>query len=59
MSNLLAKRYKNNKAKAEANALHGKQLKAQQNVENQKEAIKKTVVEPVQIAKETKTLMLD
>lgn len=59
MSNLLAKRYKNNKAKAEANVIQGKKLTAQQKVENQKESNKKTVVEHVQVAKEVKTLMLD
>ncbi|MBR4998314.1 MAG: hypothetical protein IKY10_00395 [Clostridia bacterium] len=59
MSNLLAKRYKNNKAKAEANVLQGKKLSAQQKVENQKETITKTVVENVKVAKEVKTLMLD
>lgn len=59
MSNLLAKRYKNNKAKAEANVTQGKKLTAQQKVENRKESNKKTVVEHVEVAKEPKTLMLD
>lgn len=59
MSNLLAKRYKNNQAKAAANVKKGKDLKAKQKVLDKKEDNKKVVVEDVQIAKEPKTLMLD
>lgn len=59
MSNLLAKRYKNNQAKAEANVKQGKKLLAEQKVTDKKELSKKTVVENVQVMKETKTLPLD
>ena len=59
MSNLLAKRYKNNKAKLEASVEQGKKLSTKQTVINKQESEKKTVVEHVNIAKEPTTLNLD
>ena len=59
MSNLLANRYKYNKAKAEANAKKGKELHAEQTKTNKKETKKATVVENIQVAKESRVLPLD
>ncbi len=59
MSNLLAKRYKNNKAKLEASVEQGKKLSTKQTVINKQESEKKTVIEQVKIAKEPTTLNLD
>lgn len=59
MSNLLAKRYKNNKAKAPAVAEDGKKKLSQQKVAGNNSKITKVQPENVQVVKETKTLILD
>ncbi len=59
MSNLLAKRYKNNRAKAPAVAEDGKKKLSQQKVAENNSKITKVQQENVQVSKEPKTLMLD
>jgi len=59
MSNLLAKRYKNNKAKAVLDAQKGKKLSNAQKVQKNNNQITKVKTENIQVAKEPKVLNLD
>lgn len=59
MSNLLAKRYHNNKVKTQANAQNGKKLDGKRKVSSQKESEKKVKTEHITVVKEPKTLILD